>query len=74
MMVNMVNIGKNINLRKSALLKTSAILSPVFFLIITTVINKTNFAITTIILASIKYDLFISAILLNSDIFTQKVR
>ena len=74
MMVNMVNIGKNINLRKSALLKTSAVLSPVFFLIITTVINRIILANTTIILAPIKCDSFISAILLKSDKFTQSVR
>ena len=74
MMVNMVNIGKNINLRKSALLKTSAVLSPVFFLIITTVINRIILANTTIILAPIKYDLFISAMLLKSDKFIQSVR
>ena len=73
-MVKIVNIGKNINLSKSALLKAYDVLSPIFFLINTAIKNKNIFDTTVIILAPIKCDSFISAILLNSDTFTQSVR
>ena len=70
----MVNIGKKINRSKSVFFKTYDDLSPIFFLINRTIKNRTIFDITVNKPALIKCDSFISAMLLKSEIFSQRVK